>query len=193
MLNRKNFVLSALVLGASALVAGTFAQAADYSVDSGHSSVSFKIKSKDAYYVQGIFGQLSGKFSVGESAEKTQFNFTVKAESINTGNEGRDKHLRSPDFFNVQQFPEIKFASKTVKATAAGFDVAGEITLLGQTKPVNVVFTKVGQAKGQKGEEVVGYEATFEVDRSEFGMKYGAGMIDNKVKVTVDFAGAAAK
>lgn len=188
MFNRKTGLVAALVVGVSTLVAGVEARAAEFTVDGAHSSVGFKIKSKETYYVNGLFGQVSGTISTGE---KAKFDLVVKAESITTGNEGRDKHLRSPDFFNVKQFPDIKFVSKEVKAKGDGFEVSGEITLLGVTKPVKVEINKVGHGKGQKGEEIVGYEASFEVDRSEFGMKYGAGMVENKVKLTVDIAATA--
>jgi polyisoprenoid-binding protein YceI len=187
MLKRKNIVLASLAMVGASLVAGSLVSAADYTVDGAHSSVAFKVK-RGAFNIQGLFGQVSGKATIDESAEKTKFDFTVKAESITTGNEARDKHLRNADFFNVGQFPEIKFVSKEVKASATGYDVKGDLTMLGQTKPVTVTLTKVGDGKGQKGEAVVGYEAAFEIDRSEFGMKYGAGMIDNKVKLTAGIA-----
>jgi polyisoprenoid-binding protein YceI len=188
MMMRKNAVLALLVAGAG-LVAGVMnASAAESTVDSAHSSVSFKVKSLDAYYVQGMFTKISGKFNVGE-AGKEKFEFTVKSDSVNTGNEGRDKHLRSADFFNAGQFPDIKFVSKEVKAKGDGYEVTGDLTLLGVTKPITVQINKVGEGKNPKsGATVVGFETSFEIDRTEYGMKYGAAK-DNKVKLTVDFNG----
>jgi polyisoprenoid-binding protein YceI len=187
MSNRKTTtLLSALIIGAAGLITTLGASAASYEVDSAHSGVSFKIKSRDTYFVHGIFGQIAGKASLGNAdASKNSMEFTVKAASVHTGNDKRDEHLRGPDFFNSKQFPDIKFVANSVSVEKDGdLKATGTLTMLGVSKPITVELDKVGEGKN-KDVSIVGYEAEFTVDRTEFGMKYGAGSIDNKVKLTV--------
>lgn len=181
----------ATVLSLSALMlAPAAASAAAFEVDGAHSSVGFKVKSRDTYFVQGIFGQVAGTADLGNAdASKNKLEFAVKAGSVQSGNDKRDEHLRGPDFFNSKQFPDIKFVATSVTADDKGnLKAQGNITLLGVTKPITVDLEKVGGSKNDKGKEVLGYEARFVIDRSEFGMKYGAGAIDNKVHLTANVA-----
>ena len=82
-----------------------------------------------------------------DDASKCSFAMAIKTESVNTNNPKRDDHLRSPDFFNVKQFPAVSFKSTSVKAIKNGYEVTGELTLHGVTKPVK--FELVGGGKAQ--------------------------------------------
>lgn len=148
----------------------TTSEAASFRVDPGHSSVVFKITHLGVAPFYGRFNDVSGDFSLEDGGS---VNVTVNAASVDTNSEQRDGHLKSPDFFNVNQFPEITF--KSTKVSESGddtYDVEGELTMLGTTKPVSVTFTKLGE--GERGR--FGYRSGIETDvtikRSDYGMTF---------------------
>lgn len=162
-----------------------------YRVDTVHSTVIFRVKHMGTSFAYGRFNVLEGTFDLDPADPgKSAIDFTVKAESIDTGNPKRDGHLKSPDFFNVRQYPKISFKSRSV--TSAGkdtFDVNGDLTLHGVTKPVTVKVERVGGGKGMRGESLAGIEATFAIKRSDFGMKGMQGAIGDDVRVIVSAEG----
>jgi polyisoprenoid-binding protein YceI len=125
------------------------------------------------------------------NAAASAVNFEIKATSIDTASSGRDDHLRGPDFFNVAQFPTIAFQSTSVKKIdEKNFEVAGNLTLHGVTKPVSVRMEKTGAGKGREGEALVGFEGTFAIQRSQFGMGYGVPNLGDEVRLTVSVEAA---
>ena len=149
------------------------ASAAPYEVDPVHSTVLFKIQHLGTSWVYGRFNDFTGAIEVDAAKpEAYSLSFEVKVESIDTANAKRDQHLKSPDFFNAKEFPVIAF--KSTKVTASGkdaADVTGDLTLHGVTKPVTAKVVKVGEGKHPKsGAEMAGFEATFVIKRSDFGM-----------------------
>jgi polyisoprenoid-binding protein YceI len=167
--------------------ASAAAAAASYKVDSVHSMVIFKVKHMGAGNFYGRFNQVSGTFTIDDAdPAKGQVDFQVKADSIDTANTKRDEHLKSIDFFNVVQFPSIAFKGKEVKKTGeTSYEVAGDLTLHGVTKPLQAKVEKVGTGKGRGGDTITGFEATFMVKRTDFGMTYGAGALGDEVHVIV--------
>ena len=108
-----------------------------------HSSVTFKISHLGLSWVHGRFDDVAGNFTIDPNDPgKDSFDLTIKAQSVDTNNQKRDEHLRSPDFFNVKQFPLLTFKSTAVKATDSGLEVTGDVTMHGVTKPVT--FPLVG-------------------------------------------------
>jgi polyisoprenoid-binding protein YceI len=98
----------------------------------------------------------------------------VKVDSVNTKFDALNKHLKSPDFFNAVQFPNMSFNSTAVKFNAAGEGtVEGNLTLHGVTKPLTFKLKMIGTGNGPKGDTRVGYVATSSIKRSDFGMNYG--------------------
>lgn len=159
-----------------------------FTLDPVHSSVMFKIEHMGVSNFYGSFNDVSGTYTLGESPS---FSFSIKADSVDSRNEARDKHLKSPDFFNAPEFPTITFKSTKVEKEGDNLKVTGDLTLHGVTKPVTAVF-KFWPAKetrqGMKG----GFETHFTIKRSDFGMiTYVAegGLGD---EVTVLFAGEGA-
>jgi polyisoprenoid-binding protein YceI len=189
----------AIVLSSLALLAGGIfianrggsaasaaAAAASYKVDSVHSMVIFKVKHMGAGNFYGRFNQVSGTFTIDEAdPAKGQVDFQVKADSIDTANAKRDGHLKSGDFFNVVQFPSITFKGKEIKKAGSAYEVAGDLTLLGVTKPLKARVEQVGSGEARGGGKIAGFEATFTVKRSDFGMSYGAGALGDEVSVIV--------
>ncbi len=147
--------------------ASRVAGADEYAIDPAHSSISFKISHLGLSYVHGRFGSFSGGF-VLDSSEPTKSSFTlnIKPESIDTNNGQRDNHLRSPDFFNVKQFPAISFTSTAVKPIDGGYEVTGNLTLHGESKPLTITLKGGSTAEFPKGVQRTGYIADFVVKRS---------------------------
>lgn len=165
-----------------------------YGIDTTHSSVVFKINHAGVSNFYGVFQKLSGTIEWDKaSPESTVINATIDAGSVSTGNPARDEHLKKPDFFNSKEQPTITFKSTGVKKTGENtFDLTGEITLLGKTKPVTAKLAYTGEKDaGKQFGYRAGFEATFTIKRSDFGMTYGVaeGTLGDEVAVTVGFAG----
>lgn len=158
-----------------------------YACDTIHSHVMFKVMHMGSSWSYGRFNEFSVDLKLAEgSPELSSVAFTVKAESVDTGNAKRDQHLRNPDFLNAKEFPEIVFRSTAVKASGPdGAEVTGNLTLHGVTKPVTVTVRRVGSGKGMKGETLVGFETVFTIKRSEFGMNHLVGPVGDEVTLTV--------
>jgi polyisoprenoid-binding protein YceI len=182
-------VAGALVLLATS--GGSVLRAADsYELDPAHTAVSFKIAHLGLSWTHGRFNDVSGRFVI-DSAEPTQsaFELSLKADSVDTGNEKRDEHLRSPDFFNVKQFPTATFKSTSVKAIQGGLEVTGDFTLHGKTKSITFPLSGGKTAEFPPGVKRIGYSSQFKLKRSDFGMDKMPGAIGDEVYVSVSFEG----
>ena len=171
------------VLGAAALFVAATVRAPldvpsprgdhDWKIDSVHSAVVFKIRHAGASWFYGSFGSIKGTFTLDPAnAAAGAIAVEIAAASVATHDSKRDDHLRSPDFFDAKQYPSITFASTKIAKAGDGFKVTGDLTLRGITKPVTMQVTKSGEGEMQ-GSKRVGYEATFAIKRSDFGMDYG--------------------
>lgn len=142
-----------------------------FSVDSVHSMIVFRIKHMGVSYTYGMIHQPTGSYTLDfENPENSTLQVIAKVDNIDTGHDGRDKHLKSPDFFSSRQFPEISFVGKSFEVTDDNeMTVKGELTMLGNTRPVEVELEWVGQKTGDRGTKS-GFEAEFTIKRSEFGM-----------------------
>ncbi len=142
-----------------------------YDIDASHSAVIFRIQHMKAGYQYGRFNDFSGtvafdEANVGASSVKVE----VKTTSVDTHNEKRDDHLRNPDFLDCAQFPTMTFSSTSVKAAGTDYEVAGNLTLHGVTKPVTVKMTKTGAAADPWGGYRMGFEGTLTIKRTDYGM-----------------------
>jgi polyisoprenoid-binding protein YceI len=183
------FSAAAFAFAAAAVVGGTSAlsapDAAKFAGDTVHSHVLFKVKHLGTSWSWGRFNDFAVSADVaGEDLKSVAF--TVKTGSVDTGVGKRDQHLKSPDFLNATQFPEVSFKSTEVKTAGVdGWDVTGDLSLHGVTKPITVRVGKVGAGKGMKGEELIGLEATFNVKRSDYGMTNMVGPVGDDVTLIV--------
>ena len=143
-------------------------------MDSVHAWSFFKVKHLGVSYAYGRFNSISGHIEMDDSGpEKSTVEITLKTDSIDTANEGRDQHLKSDAIFNAKQFPTITFNSTKVVKDGNAWAVTGDLTLHGVTKSVTAKVEKTGEGKGMKGESRTGFEASFAVKRSDFGVKWG--------------------
>jgi polyisoprenoid-binding protein YceI len=169
----------------------TTARAADtYTIDPAHSSVTFKIQHMGLAWIHGRFNEFSGTCTVDkDNPGKSSFAVTIKAESIDTANAKRDGHLRSPDFFNVKQFPTISFKGTAAKAVAGGYEVTGDFTLHGVTKPLTFTLTGGKTAEFPKGMQRIGFTTELKIKRSDFDMGKFTEMLSDEVVIEVSFEG----
>jgi len=180
-------------LCAAALVCGG-AFGAEYTVDAVHSAAIFKVKHMGASYSYGQFTDIAGSFSFDPATpEASSVEVTIQAESVNTHNEMRDRHLKGPDFFNTKEFPTLSFKSTAWKKTGDGtYDVTGELQIAGKSKTITVPVEHVGDGKDPRGNELTGFHTTFTIDRTVFGINYGVvegGGIGKEVVVTFSVEG----
>jgi len=184
---RRAPVLFALV---AALAAGSLRAADEYAYDLVHSSVSFKARFLDISWIHGRFNDVAGKFSLyRQDPTKSTFELTIKADSVDTANAARDEHLRQPDYFDTKQFPTIDFKSTQVKAIPDGYEVSGNFTMHGVTKPVTfkLVGGKEIEAMGKKR---VGFGTELKLKRSDFNFDKGQiGAIGDEAIIIIDCAG----
>jgi polyisoprenoid-binding protein YceI len=144
----------------------------------------------NASYFWGRFNNLTGSFNLDEANPAgSRFEFQVKAESVDTANGKRDTHLKSPDFLSAVQFPAITFKSHSVKKEGAGYQVTGELTLHGVTKPITVQVVPTGTGKGPAGGAIAGIEASLSIKRTDFGMTKMVPMVGDDVQLHVSIEG----
>lgn len=160
-----------------------------FKADPAHSFVNFAIKNRGTAFVYGRFNNLQGTVTVSpDNLAATAIDVTVAAQSVDTNNDKRDNHLRSKDFFNVPQFPQIHFiGTGATKVSEGVYEMNGSLTLKGVTKPLAIKFNHTGsRTDPQSHKQSVGGFCTFQVKRSDFGMDFMAGKgIDDMVTVTV--------
>jgi len=176
------FILTLALLG----LIFTRVRGDDYALDNVHSSATFKIGHLGISWIHGRFNDLSGDFSVADKGGN--LNLTIKADSIDTGVSARDKHLKSPDFFNVKQYPTITFKSTSVKANDGGLAVTGDLTMHGVTKSISLNL-KGGKTADFKGQVRIGYTTDLTLKRSDFGMDRFVGPISDEVHISFSFEG----
>jgi polyisoprenoid-binding protein YceI len=172
-----------------------FIAAATWEVDPAHSSVEFSVKHMGIANVRGKFTEFEGTLEVGDDLPSSRARGTVKVESIDTNDEQRDAHLRSPDFFEVEQYPEITFESTRVQPTdEQSSRVYGNLTMHGVTREVWLDVVLQGTDTDPWGNERAGLEAVGTLKRSDFEMKFnqalGSGnvLVGDKVNVSLDIS-----
>jgi polyisoprenoid-binding protein YceI len=155
--------------------------ATTWNVDPVHSTVLFRIKHVGASWTWGRFNNVTGTFTIDDAApSKSSISIKIDAASVDTGNAARDKHLRTADFLNTEQFGDLTFKSTSIAAKADGFTATGDLTLHGRTKSVSFDFKKVGTGE-MKGTKLVGYEGELDILRSDFGMSNMVGPVGDDV------------
>lgn len=186
------FALALLCLPAAPTASG--AGPNDWTVDGGHSSVTFRIKHMGASWFTGSFDSVAGAVTLDPSKpEAASVKIAIPVESVDTNNAQRDGHLKNADFFNAKENPEITFTSTAVKAKGDDLEIAGELAMAGKSKAITLVAQKVG-ASEMKGKRV-GYSSEFTVKRSDFAMTYDVdgGALGDDVMLRFDLALVPAK
>ena len=186
MIRNVQVALVALVMLATAQL-----RAADtYKIDPAHAIVLYKISHLNLANAYGRFNEPTGQVVWdNDDPTKSTFEFEVAADKVDTGNPKRDAHLKSPDFFDARQFPKITYKSTAVtKKSDNQFELTGDLTMHGVTKPITFVITKTGEGNGLKpGEFRTGWEAQVDLKRTDWGIKGLVGPVGDDVHLTVSF------
>lgn len=183
---RSRSFLSIVVATLSLALAQTAPAADEFKLDPVHSSLLFKIKHMGVSYTWGKFKSPEGKIT-WDSADptKSRIEVTAKAANISTDNTKRDEHLKSPDFFDAKQFPTLSFKSTAIKPAGENkYDVTGDLTIRGVTKPITVTLEHVGTASGERGTKT-GFDGQLVINRQDFGVAFMPQAIGNDVEIHV--------
>lgn len=168
-------------------------RAADtYTVDPVHSSISFMISHAGISNIHGRFNDFSGKFTIDKAdPAKSSFSLSIPIESIDTNNVKRDEHLRAPDYFNAKQFPTMSFQSTKVQAVEGGYEVTGDLTMHGVTKPISLKL-KGGDkvVEFPKGTQRIGIVSAFSLLRSDFGITVEPKALGDEISIVVGIEAA---
>ena len=158
-----------------------------YAIDPMHAAATFKINHLGVSNTFGRFTKIEGAITWDAADAAKAVTVTIKTDSGDTAVEKRDQHLRGPDFLDAKQFPDMTFVAKSWKAVepAGTFEVAGDFTLKGVTKPLTVKVVKVGEGKDPWGGFRIGFETQFDLSRKDFGVTYMPDGIGDKVAITV--------
>ena len=183
--------LAVLIFGLVAAFSVSAYAAETYKLDPGHTSVVFRVKHLGVAYVYGRFNGPTGSFMFDESSPaKSSIEVQVNAKNVDTAVEKRDNHLRSPDFFNAGEHPLVIFKSTSVKKLDNDtYEVAGNLTLIGKSRPLTVKARHTGSGKDPWGNFRRGFETSFTIKRSEFGMNFMLGGVSDDVVITVSVEG----
>ncbi|WP_276352665.1 YceI family protein [Cohnella caldifontis] len=172
-----------------------------WNLDKSHSNITFSVRHMMIANVRGSFGEFDASVTADPADPTTaSATITIDVASIDTKDEGRDGHLKSPDFFNVEQHPNMVF--KVTKVTSKGgeeYEIAGDLTILGNTKPITLSGEISGPAKDPWGNEKIAVSASGSLSRSEFGLTWNAALetggvlVSDTVKLNIElqFAKAA--
>jgi polyisoprenoid-binding protein YceI len=149
-----------------------------WAIDPTHSEVSFKVKHLMISNVKGLFSEFSGQLITdGDDFSTAEISFRINAASISTGVADRDGHLKSPDFFDVDNYSEITFsASKLVKTTDEDFTLTGNLTIKDVSLPVSLDVEFGGLMTDPWGNEKAGYTLSGKINRKDFGLTWNAAL-----------------
>ena len=146
---------------------------AEYAIDAVHSSVGFAVKHMVVATVKGRFQKFSGKVSYdADYPANSSIEVTIDVGSIDTDNEQRDNHLRSAEFFDAENHPNMTFKSSRVERRGDSFVAFGDLTMRGLTRPIELPFELLGPVTGMRGETRYGADATIRLNRKDWGVSW---------------------
>jgi polyisoprenoid-binding protein YceI len=166
-------------------------------IDQAHTNVGFVARHLMVTKVRGRFTEVEGAITIGETPETSKIDVRMVAASIDTADQGRDDHLRSPDFLDVERFPELTFRSSNVEVTGdRTLRVTGDLTIRDVTRPVVLDVEYEGLIVDPWGNTKAGFSATTEIDREAFGITWNAALeaggvlVGNRVKIELEVQAA---
>jgi polyisoprenoid-binding protein YceI len=168
------------------LVAGTWA------IDPIHSEVGFSVRHMMVSKVRGGFKTFEGTITIGDDPLDSKVEARIDAWSVDTRDENRDNHLRSSDFFEVEKYPHITFVSTAVRPHGHNYEVTGDLTIRGVTRPVDLDLEFNGVSPDPWGGTRVGFSATTEISRADFGVEFnipmdgGGVVVGDKIKIYLE-------
>ncbi|MFT4226618.1 YceI family protein [Micropruina sp.] len=169
-----------------------------YVLDASHSQLGFVARHAMVTKVRGSFNEVSGTATLdGANPSASTLSVTMQAASVDTRSEGRDAHLRSADFFDVEQYPEITFTGTDFVVDGDVITVTGDLTIKGVTHPVTIPFEFQGAATDPFGNQRIGFEGSVVVNRKDWNLNWNAALEAGGVlvseKVTLELEVSAIK
>lgn len=187
MISRLSWLLLPLILFAQISMAEVF------EVDTSHTQVHFSVQHLVVFKVRGHFTEFSGLIDADPNTRTlNSAQATIKTSSIDTRNEKRDQHLRSADFFDAQNYPEILFKSKSVSGSGDDITLVGDLTIKGITREVTLKGSFIGAVPGPMGQLRAGFEASGEINRKDFGLNWnkvtetGGLVVGDEIKIGLE-------
>ena len=168
------------------LTAGT------WNLDSSHSEVGFTVRHAGISKVRGNFDKVTASLEVGQDLSDSKITAVIDAASFNSNDANRDGHVKGADFFDVEQFPELKFSVTGVEGSGETYQVAGDLTIKGTTRPVVLDTEFNGVAVDPFGATRAGFSGTTVISRKDFGLTWNAALetggvlVGDKVTINVD-------
>lgn len=165
-----------------------------WEIDQAHSLIEFSAKHMMVTTVKGRFTKFSGKIDIDEADPTASVvDVIIDANSVATGDEKRDGHLRSPDFFDAAQYPTLTYKSTRVERTGDdSAHVYGDLTIKGVTRPVTLEVTREGETKNMRGERLMGFSVRTSINRKEWGLNWnvaleaGGVLVSDKINIAID-------
>lgn len=172
--------------------------AGDYVLDPSHSRLGFSARHAMVTKVRGSFEEFEGTAHVDTvTPASSKVELTIQAASVTTGNEQRDGHLKTPDFFDIENHPTITFVSTHVARDGSEWAITGNLTINDVTKSVTIHFEETGSAKDPYGNTRIGFEGSTTIDRTEWNLNFnatletGGVLVSEKVKLEFDISAIA--
>ncbi|WP_166845462.1 YceI family protein [Isoptericola sp. BMS4] len=168
------------------LTAGT------YDIDAAHSTASFAVRHAGIAKVRGTIAITSGTIAVGDDLESSSVNAELDAASVSTGDENRDAHLKSADFWHAEEKPVWSFVSKEISTDGEDYTITGDLTINGVTNTIELPTEFTGTATDPFGNPRAGFEAEIEISRKDYGLTWNAALetggvlVGDKVKIALD-------
>lgn len=163
-----------------------------WTIDASHSNLGFVARHLVVAKVRGRFGAVTGDITIAEDHLASSVSATIEMASVDTGDAGRDDHLRSAEFFDVENFPTMTFTSTKVEGDGSEYALTGDLTIKGVTKSVTLDLEFDGVSGDPWGGTRAGFTATGEIDRREFGLEWnvaldtGGMLVGERIKLQLD-------
>ncbi|PWR09461.1 polyisoprenoid-binding protein [Micromonospora acroterricola] len=171
----------------------TIPAAGTYALDAAHKRVGFVARHMMVSKVRGEFNEAAATITIAEDPLQSSVVATIQAASIDTTQDDRDAHLRSPEFLEVEKYPTLEFRSTGVKSRRGNeFVLTGELTIKDVTRPVELEVEFEGVGRSPFGQDIFGFSASTEIDREEFGLTWnvaletGGVLVGKKIKIEIE-------
>jgi len=171
----RRVLFSAVLIGLFSI--GSAVAAEKFDIDQAHSYVGFSVRHMVVSNVKGNFTDFSGTIMFDEKdMTKSSVKVNIKTASVNTSNDKRDEHLRNPDFFDVEKYPEMIFESSKIEKKGDDYIMHGFLTMHGINREIAIPFDMLGRTTGFQGEDRIGFEGSAKLNRKDYGISFGAVM-----------------
>lgn len=168
--------------------------AGTYDIDTAHSVLGFSVRHAGIARVRGTFNDFSGVITVAENFADSTAEVEIASASVDTGQDARDEHLRSADFWDAEKNPTWSFKATSVEGEGDEFVLNGDFTANGVTKPVSLEVEVEGVGAGPDGKQRIAFEGETEISRKDFGLTWNVAMegggllVSDKVRINLDVA-----